>query len=92
MAEWLSSWLAEQEDRGSIPRLPLEFSEIGYLLLPSRDMAEIPLNRRKSSKNQTNHQVVSLSWTIDQRNVKKDREIAEYAFSDIFSHDEISTP
>ena len=38
------------------------------------------------------HQVVSLSWTIDQRNVRKDREIAEYAFSDIFRHDEISTP
>ena len=35
------------------PASPLEFSEIGYLLLPSRDMAEIPLNRRKSSKNQT---------------------------------------
>ena len=32
VAEWLSSWLVEQEDRGSI----------GYLLLPSRDMAEIP--------------------------------------------------
>ena len=35
------------------------------------------------------HQVVSLSWTIDQRN---DRETAECAFSDIFRHDEISTP
>ena len=23
MAEWLSSWLAEQEDRGSIPRLAI---------------------------------------------------------------------
>ena len=29
-----ASWLAEQEDRGSIPGLALEFSEIGYLLLP----------------------------------------------------------
>ena len=29
--------------------LPLKFSEIGYLMLPSRDMAEIPLKRRKSS-------------------------------------------
>ena len=38
------------------------------------------------------HQVVSLSWTIDQLTVRKDREIAEYAFSDIFRHDEISTP
>ena len=46
MTEWLSSWLAEQEDRGSIPASPLEFSEISYLLLPSRDMAERSLNRR----------------------------------------------
>ena len=58
VVEWLSSWLAEQEDRGSIPGLatwifrdwfpasPLEFSEIGYLLLPSRDMAERSLKRR----------------------------------------------
>ena len=42
-----SSWLAEQEDRGSdSPPRHLEFSEIGYLLLPSRDMAERSLNRR----------------------------------------------
>ena len=32
VAEWLSSWLAEQEDRGSIPGLPTRISEIGYLL------------------------------------------------------------
>ena len=38
------------------PASPLEFSEIGYLLLPSRNMAEIPLNRRKFSKNQPNQQ------------------------------------
>ena len=49
VAEWLSSWLAEQEVRGSIPGLATWISEIGYLLLPSRDMAEIPLKRRKSS-------------------------------------------
>ena len=48
VAEWLSSWLAEQEVRGSIPGLATWISEIGYLLLPSRDMAEIPLKRRKS--------------------------------------------
>ena len=36
------------------PALPLEFSEIGYLLLPSRDMAEIPLKGRKSSIQPTN--------------------------------------
>ena len=46
VAEWLSSWFAEQEVRGSIPRLATWISEIGYLLLPSRDMAEIPLKRR----------------------------------------------
>ena len=49
VVEWLSSWLAEQEVRGSIPGLTTWISEIGYLLLPSRDMAEIPLKRRKSS-------------------------------------------
>ena len=49
VAKWLSSWLAEQEVRGSIPGLVATISEIGYLLLPCRDMAEIPLNRRKSS-------------------------------------------
>ena len=38
-----------EEDRGSIPRLATWISEIGYLPLPSRDMAEIPLKRRKSS-------------------------------------------
>ena len=36
-----------QEVRGSIPGLAAMISEIGYLLLPSRDMAEIPLKRRK---------------------------------------------
>ena len=49
VAEWISSWLAEQEVRGSIPRLATWISEIGYLPLQSRDMAEIPLKRRKSS-------------------------------------------
>ena len=47
VAEWLSSWLAEQGTGVRFPASSLEFSEIGYLLLPSRDMAEIPLNRRK---------------------------------------------
>ena len=37
VAEWLSSWLAEQEVRGSISRLATWISEIGYLPLPSRD-------------------------------------------------------
>ena len=56
VAEWLSSWLAEQEVRGSIPRLATWISEIGYLLPSSRDMAEIPLKRRKSSIQPTNQQ------------------------------------
>ena len=38
------------EDQGSIPGLAATISEIGYLLLPSRDMAEKSLKRRKSSK------------------------------------------
>ena len=38
-----SSWFAEQEVRGSIPGLAATMSEIGFLLLPSRDMAEISL-------------------------------------------------
>ena len=38
------------------------------------------------------HQVVSLSSTIDKQNVRKDREIAECTFLDIFRHAEISTP
>ena len=54
VAEWLSSCLAEQEVRGSIPRLATWISEIGYLMLPSRDIAEIPLKRRKSSIQPTN--------------------------------------
>ena len=49
VAEWLSSWLAEQEIRGSIPHLAPWISEIDYLPLPMRDMAEIPRTRRKSA-------------------------------------------
>ena len=56
VVELSSSWLAEQEVRVRFPASPLEFSEIGYLLLPSRDMAdhEIPLMRRESSIQPTN--------------------------------------
>ena len=36
VAEWLSSWLAEQEVRGLIPRLATWISEIDYLPLSSR--------------------------------------------------------
>ena len=40
MVYWLSSWLAEREVRGSIPSLAATISEIGYLLLPNRNMAD----------------------------------------------------
>ena len=43
-------WLDEQEFQGSIPGLTAMISEICYLLLPIRDMAEISLKGRKSSK------------------------------------------
>ena len=33
MVKWLSSWLAEQEVRGSISELATKISEIGYRLL-----------------------------------------------------------
>ena len=56
VAEWLSSWLAEQEVWGSIPRLATWISGTSYLLLARRDMAEIPLKRRKSSIQPTNQQ------------------------------------
>ena len=67
VAEWLSSWLAEQEVRGSIPGLATWISEIGYLLLPSRDMAEIPLKRRKSpiQPTQTNQPTCCSLYSID---------------------------
>ena len=39
-SHWLSSWLAEQGVRGSIPRLATWILGIGYFPLPSRDMAE----------------------------------------------------
>ena len=43
------------------PASPLEFSEIGYLLLPSRDMAERSLNRRQSPKQPTNQPTSRVS-------------------------------
>ena len=43
------------------PASPLEFSEIGYLLLPSRNMAERSLNRRQSSKQPTNQPTSRVS-------------------------------
>ena len=52
VVEWLSSWLAEVRVR--FPASPLEYQRFGYLLLPSRDMAEIPLKWCKSSTQPTN--------------------------------------
>ena len=49
-------WLVEQEVCGSNPGLAATISEIGYLLLPSRDMAQRSLKRRKKSKQPTNQQ------------------------------------
>ena len=40
--------------RSGVPRLATWISEIGYLPLPSHDMTEIPLKRRKSSIQPTN--------------------------------------
>ena len=48
--QWCSgknSWLTEQEVRGSIPVLAATISEIGYLMLQSRDMAEISLLKQR---------------------------------------------
>ena len=47
--------LAEQEARDSIPNLTTTISEsdIGYLLLPSDNLAEISPKRCKSSEQQT---------------------------------------
>ena len=41
-------WLAEQEVQCSIPGLAATISEIGDILLPNRDMAEIPLTSAKA--------------------------------------------
>ena len=49
MAEWFTTWPAEQEVRVSIPGVATCISEIGYLLLPGCNIAEMPLKRRKSS-------------------------------------------
>ena len=46
------------------PASPLEFSFIGYLLLPSRDMGEIPLERRKSSIQPTNRRTINTMTLV----------------------------
>ena len=48
-------WLAEQEVRGSIPGRVATISEIGYLLLQCRDMAEILLKDVKQPTNQNHY-------------------------------------
>ena len=60
----VSSWLAEQEVRGSIPGLASTISEIGHLLLPSHDMAERSLKRRKSSKQPTNGRSINQDYPL----------------------------
>ena len=65
-----SSWPAEQEVRGSIPRIATWISEIGYLPLPSRVMAEIPLKRRKSSIQPTN-QPKTYMFLFNSRSLSK---------------------
>ena len=54
VVKWLSSWLAEQEARGSILGLAATIAEIGYLLLLDKSRYEIPLKRRKPSILPTN--------------------------------------
>ena len=49
MVYWLSSWLAEEDVRGSIPDLAATISEIGFLLLPSRNMADRSLKKKHKS-------------------------------------------
>ena len=44
------------EGGGSIPGLATWISEMGYLLLPSRDMAEIPLKRCKFLNTTNQHE------------------------------------
>ena len=72
----MGSWLAEQEVRGSIPGLAATISEIGYLLLPNRDMTERSLKRRKSSKT-TTKQLVRLT-------VNRKETINNIVFSDSY--------
>ena len=54
MVYWLSSWFAKQAVQVLIPGLATTISEIGFVLLPSHDIAEKLLKRRKSSKQPTN--------------------------------------
>ena len=51
--------------QGSIPGLTAIISEIGYILLPSRNMAEILLKLRKSSKQPTPYmKTIELTFAL----------------------------
>ena len=50
VVEWLSSWLVDKVVLGLNPGRVTSIPDIGYLLLPSRNITEILLKRRKSSK------------------------------------------
>ena len=64
----------EQEIRGSIPGLAATISEIGYLLLPSRDVAEISLKRRKFWKQINENEKLILNFKkITQVKILKDK-------------------
>ena len=65
----LSSCLAEQRDRGLNPGLTATISGIGYLLLPSGDMAEIPLKQCKSSIKPTNQHLTIKAGDIGDLNI-----------------------
>ena len=68
----LSSWLAEQELRGSIPGLAM-ILEIGYLLLQSPGMAKILPKRFKSSEQPTNQEsiiVANITYKTFRKKIK----------------------
>ena len=56
VVKWLSSWFMKQEILSSNPGIPPTNSEIGYILLPSRNMPEIQL-KATLILNTTNNQV-----------------------------------
>ena len=52
--------LAEKDAWGSIHSPAVRIAEIGYFLFPSRDIAEISIKLRKSLKQLTTNQTMSL--------------------------------
>ena len=55
VAEWLSSWFEDKRIGVRFMASPLHFSEIGYLLLQSRDMAERSIAKSTLILKTTNH-------------------------------------